>query len=196
MSDPYHKSCSICGDKYHAKGLCRKHYTKQYDMINKDRIKGWKTKNRDKFRIYSNKYRINNPINSRNSKKKWVINNPHKCNKYSKKHYKNNKQKCDLAVKTWVKKNPDKVLIYMKNRFDKISKTIDIESHELRYMLISWAKMIKNRDITCTVCNSSKNLHSHHMFYKSKYPKLCLNINNGIVLCSKCHYELHSLNGF
>jgi 5-methylcytosine-specific restriction endonuclease McrA len=36
----------------------------------------------------------------------------------------------------------------------------------------------------------------YHIFPKSKYPELALNLNNGIALCKEHHYEFHKLNGF
>lgn len=46
---------------------------------------------------------------------------------------------------------------------------------------------------SCAYCGSQR-LSTHHIFYKSKFPGLQFNLNNGIVLCKKCHEEVHKLN--
>lgn len=42
----------------------------------------------------------------------------------------------------------------------------------------------------CKVCNLKAEI-SHHIIHKSKYPALSLNVNNGIPLYKKCHYDVH-----
>ncbi len=64
------------------------------------------------------------------------------------------------------------------------------------YALISWSRTIRKRDKTCKACDSKEQLIAHHIFYKKKYPRLSLNLNNGLTLCKKCHYETHYLNGW
>lgn len=104
-------------------------------------------------------------------------------------------------------KNKEKILIRMKKhnqRPDIILKThkrrhkwcsdagslFNLSSHEYRYTLVSWSKVIKINNI-CQVCGSKDNLEAHHIFHKIKYPKLSLNPNNGIALCRQCHKETH-----
>lgn len=47
--------------------------------------------------------------------------------------------------------------------------------------------------INTPIPNEIKAVHSHHMFYKSLYPKLSLNINNGIPISEIPHKEVHGL---
>ena len=51
-----------------------------------------------------------------------------------------------------------------------------------------WFKDIYSRDgKKCKKCNDNKNLQVHHVLPIRNYPLLALDINNGIVLCKKCH---------
>jgi 5-methylcytosine-specific restriction endonuclease McrA len=60
--------------------------------------------------------------------------------------------------------------------------------------LFYWAREVRIvYNHSCAYCGSHK-LSTHHIFYKSKYPGLKYNLNNGICLCLKCHIEVHKLN--
>ena len=59
-----------------------------------------------------------------------------------------------------------------------------------RWALQSWSRFIKSRDKLCQNCGGLGEI-SHHLLFKSLYPKLMLNRNNGITLCKSCHSELH-----
>jgi len=60
-------------------------------------------------------------------------------------------------------------------------------------------KVRKRDNYKCKVCGSSKNPEHHHIFAKSKYPKLAYFVWNGITLCDLHHREgifsIHSLLG-
>lgn len=61
--------------------------------------------------------------------------------------------------------------------------------------LYFWAREVRMLfDYKCAYCGTSRKLSAHHIFYKSKYPGLKYNISNSILLCQKCHDELHQLN--
>jgi 5-methylcytosine-specific restriction endonuclease McrA len=60
--------------------------------------------------------------------------------------------------------------------------------------LFYWAREVRIiYNHSCAYCGSHK-LSTHHIFYKSKFPGLKYNLNNGICLCLKCHIEVHKLN--
>jgi len=63
-----------------------------------------------------------------------------------------------------------------------------------------WRSFVLERDnYTCTDCNSTSNLHVHHIKYWSTHPELRYDVDNGVVLCKECHYKVHrkdSKNGF
>ena len=137
-----------------------------------------------------------NPIKLRKYRKKWTNKNKGKQREYAKKYRLNNRKKCNESTKRWEDKNKERSLQNRKIRISKLGANFDLNSDQLIYALFNWSKVIKERDISCVICGLSDNLHSHHIFQKSKHPKLSLNLNNGITLCQKCHHEYHKLNGF
>lgn len=57
---------------------------------------------------------------------------------------------------------------------------------------LDWRNYIKEKyNYTCQKCGSTKKIVSHHIKPFSIFPKLRLNKNNGIALCSHCHKILH-----
>lgn len=65
------------------------------------------------------------------------------------------------------------------------------EHKHLKGKLSKWSRLVRNRDGKCMYCGSVKNLHAHHIKYKTDYPKLTFDVDNGITLCSDCHYNIH-----
>jgi 5-methylcytosine-specific restriction endonuclease McrA len=58
-----------------------------------------------------------------------------------------------------------------------------------------WSREIRMaHNYSCVYCGSSRKLSAHHIFSKSKYPGLKFNLGNGILLCIKCHKNIHKLN--
>jgi 5-methylcytosine-specific restriction endonuclease McrA len=57
-----------------------------------------------------------------------------------------------------------------------------------------WREQIFKRDNwTCQNCgNRGGKLHAHHMKSFAEFPELRLDLNNGLTVCEKCHYEIHS----
>ena len=56
-------------------------------------------------------------------------------------------------------------------------------------LYLDWRKIILKRDeYTCQICNViGNNMHVNHIKLFAHYPKLRLDINNGITLCKHCH---------
>jgi len=55
-------------------------------------------------------------------------------------------------------------------------------------ILEEWSKEVKKIfDNRCAICGSAKDLEAHHIYPKSKYPQIALDIRNGVCLCRKCH---------
>lgn len=57
----------------------------------------------------------------------------------------------------------------------------------------NWRKQIFERDnYTCQICGSNKGgtLQAHHILPRQTFPKLSLNISNGITVCKNCHKQL------
>ena len=61
--------------------------------------------------------------------------------------------------------------------------------------LFYWAREVRMQyNYHCVYCDTTRHLSAHHIFLKSKYKGLKYNLNNGILMCAKCHIELHQLN--
>ena len=60
----------------------------------------------------------------------------------------------------------------------------------------NWRESVFKRDkYTCQVCESiGHTLNAHHIKTFNNYPKLRLDINNGITLCKKCHKVVQRRN--
>ncbi|HNZ28160.1 MAG TPA: HNH endonuclease [Spirochaetota bacterium] len=55
-----------------------------------------------------------------------------------------------------------------------------------------WSESVKHRDnYKCQECGGKENIQAHHVKEYSKYENIRYDINNGITLCKKCHYEKH-----
>lgn len=59
----------------------------------------------------------------------------------------------------------------------------------------TWSKYVRHKNNNmCVVCENKNEIQAHHIFYKSKYPQLQHNLNNGITLCHTCHKEVHQFD--
>lgn len=54
-----------------------------------------------------------------------------------------------------------------------------------------WRKEVILRDKKCQKCGDKNSLIVHHIKEFSKYPELALVKSNGVVLCVRCHINLH-----
>ena len=78
-----------------------------------------------------------------------------------------------------------------------ISKTYKNRHHSLEYR--NWRRTVFIRDeFTCQKCGKKHiYLEAHHIKPFILYPKLRLNINNGITFCKNCHLKkFHKIYGF
>ena len=55
--------------------------------------------------------------------------------------------------------------------------------------LTKWVRDVR-KDKPCAVCNNPSE-DAHHLLSRVRYPELMLNLNNGIALCQRCHYQVH-----
>lgn len=102
-----------------------------------------------------------------------------------------------IHQKKWSKNNPEKRLVIMKRHFEKYGKTFDMNPMEFSYASISWSKTVKKLDnYMCKNCDSIENLHAHHIQPKGEFPKLALDLDNGITLCKKCHGKSHGFDTY
>ena len=69
-----------------------------------------------------------------------------------------------------------------------------LSCYEIQWALTAWTRTIRKRDSNlCQICFNPSEV-THHILFKSKYPSLSLNTNNGIALCKPCHNECHGWN--
>ena len=195
--------------------ICNSHLyrTKNRKLINQK----WRLGNKDQDCNEKQEWYKKNRIREIKRAKLWYKNNPEKFKKYqeenkgkivktNKKYYQKNKEEIRIRQKKWkqenkeeiriyrqkwVYQNHEKVLSYQLKSLSKLGFLFKMTSIEYRRAIQSWSKLIrKQANNICKVCGLDSQV-SHHLIYKSVEPKLCLNINNGISLCKKCHYEVH-----
>lgn len=163
---------------------------------------------------YMKKYRKSYRKELNESTKKWKQNHKKSVSKYNKKHYEKikNTPKYKQKLKYWTKrflennpnyhkklyeKNPLRQLKYNIKQLSKLCTTHNMRPHQYKYASISWSKSIKFLDNKmCKNCDSTKNLHAHHIKPKTIFPKLSLKLDNGITLCKSCHNKIHSRKEF
>lgn len=54
-----------------------------------------------------------------------------------------------------------------------------------------WARLIKERDGCCFICQTTEELEAHHILQKVKYPEYAIELWNGITLCKTHHIQKH-----
>ncbi len=57
-----------------------------------------------------------------------------------------------------------------------------------------WRDIVfKRDDWCCQLCDKKHtNVHPHHLFSFTNYPKIRFNENNGVTVCKDCHYLIHA----
>ena len=125
--------------------------------------------------------------------KKYYNENKEKIAKYSRIHSKLPEvaQRRRELEKIRYEANPEKKHIINIRYLNKLSQPVNMDRFEYQIALMSWTKTVrKHFDNKCQVCFADSD-HSHHLFQKQYYPKLALNLNNGIALCLTHHKEIH-----
>ena len=135
-------------------------------------------------------YYLDNKERIDKQQREYALKNKEKIKAKSKKWYKNNKEKQKAYTKRYYKEHPEICLKSNLKQFKMIGNIFNLTSEKYMWALISWSRAVK-KDKSCVICGSKNNLNAHHLFYKNLYPKLSLNINNGITLCKKHHNETH-----
>ena len=149
----------------------RREYQREYYQKNKDKRREYEQKNKDKRRERKREYDQKNKDKRRE-------------------YYQKNKDK----IREYHQKNPEIRLKANKRLITKLARKCKVTIEVYMYALMAWSKNIKKIYPVCQYCGSNHELNSHHIIHKAKYPELSLNVNNGITLCSQCHYEVHGKN--
>jgi len=160
-------------------------YNKEYD-------KKYRQKNKKHIAERKKKRYIENRSKRLREKKIYYKNNKKEISKTQRNYRQNNKLKINEYQRKYQKEHPEMRLNIMKRHLEKYGKTFDMNPNEFMYALISWSKTIKKIDSNmCKNCDSTKNINAHHIQPKQVFPELCLDLDNGITLCSSCHSEAH-----
>lgn len=64
---------------------------------------------------------------------------------------------------------------------------------EYYWKLQDWVNKLFIKYNKCLICGSKKHLEPHHIVHVKPYDKLYVDVNNGAILCKKCHREYHEL---
>ncbi len=143
------------------------------------------------------KYYLKNKEKRDKNSKKYYQEHKEEHNKYKREYYRKNKDKVKEWNKKWVENNPEKRLKIMKKHLKKYGKLFNMNSNEFMYALNYWSKTTKKLDNRmCKNCDSRKNIQAHHIMPKSDFPKLSLDLDNGITLCRSCHEEAHGFETY
>ena len=165
------RACIIngCYEIHWIKGYCKKHYDQKW--------------NKEHLQSMSKTY------------KKWYKKNREKILKRCKIYRDNNVEKIKEKARIYRNNNPEKVLESQKKYFKKIGKLFDMTSGEYQHIINTWSRSIKKLDNKiCKNCDSTKNLHAHHIYPKAQFPELAFDLDNGVTLCNDCHGETHGFN--
>lgn len=116
-------------------------------------------------------------------------------NEESRRFYQRHRERIDLKNKNWIKTNPQSwqkiALKSQKKYLSRLGKSFGLVYHKLPYLYTQWSRTVKDQyNNKCAICEMPAD-HSHHIFHKSKYPELSLNLNNGVPLCLVHHNEVH-----
>lgn len=173
-------------------------YSKKYRLINRDKINAYKRGNKPPKIFYPE--RRSSLENYKKYKqeydKKYRLKNKEKKKQIDKQYYQKNKEKLYARSKEYTKIHrklkPEIYLKSHKKTLEKISKPWNMSWLETAAALTMWSKVIR-KNKTCEICKCIPK-YAHHVLYKKYYPELCLNENNGISLCQRCHWEVHGQN--
>jgi len=147
--------------------------------------------NKDTILLKTNQYKKRNKESILKKAKIYYKKNKSRISEYHKNYYQKNKSEILIKTKIYRRSHPQ---VYLKSTLKMIKKlgaSVGKSSYEFVYGINNWSKAIKKRDNeTCQICDKPAD-HAHHIFEKSKYPGLALNLNNGIALCKEHHNEIH-----
>jgi len=174
-----------------------KRYYKKKEYIKKQ-VKEKREKDMPAYRKYCRDYYNKNKEHlSELERKRYWKNREYKLAN-ARKGYQKNKEKILKRTKAYKKSHPEKVREFAFKRYKLESETFGITADAYRYAIMAWKGVLMKRDgKKCVYCGKKgkrARLEAHHLIYKKTNRKMALIENNGVILCHKCHREVHSLN--
>ena len=184
---------------YHKTKEIQREYCKKYRIKNKDKInkqkKSYYQENKDEINQHNLENYQKNKEKIIKKNKEYRENNQARIykwnNEFNKKWYRRNKDHVKILKKEYRKKKPEVILKAQIKHLKKLSIPFNLKAFQYKRALQSWANVIKKRDESCQICNCKEGLFAHHIIHRSKYPELSFVRNNGIMLCSVHHNEVH-----
>ena len=167
------------------KSIREKNETKYYSNIKKSRNR-------------QNQYYNKNKVHLAAQEKKRYWNEREKRCERTANYYAKNKVRVNKRIKKYRIRKPEIQLKSQKKKLKIESSMFNKTSVEYVYALMCWKKvLVKRDDGACVYCGAKgkrAKIEGHHIIYKHTEIRLALNENNGCLLCSKCHDEVHRLN--
>ena len=184
------EKCIDCGKQEIVKGYCKKCYEK-------NRMKN--LENIVKHRQSCLNYNRNHSDNIKSYAIKYSKEHRKQINAHLREYYKENPEKREaryVEYNKWKRNNPEKYRAVMKNAIDRLLDKLEQEGLEVTnssypFLRTLWRESVLRRfNNQCVICEKPAEI-AHHLFFKSHYPKLIFNQNNGIALCRIHHNEVH-----
>jgi hypothetical protein len=116
-------NCTIenCSEKPYANGMCKKHYKKQYNIDNKDKIREQQRQydlfHKDEIKKRKQIYYIDNKEEIGDRQKEYVINHKDKRREYTQQYYINNKEEMNNESKEYALIHKDEIKKYAKQYY-------------------------------------------------------------------------------
>lgn len=149
----------------------QKNYRKEKKAEISAKRKEYREKNKDIINTKVKQWRLDNPEKASASSKAWRLANKDRLDAYNKTTERRAKQ--NASKKEGL------------TRLSLTNKKISVRT------LNAWAIQVKRIQPKCMTCNSTEDLHAHHILAKAEYPQYALSLLNGITLCKYCHYSVH-----
>lgn len=178
--------------------LVKEESKKSKRLYDKEHIKN----HPDQRKVVQRRYRKNHP----NEIKKEYVKNKESQLKQATEWAKKNPKKRSEIMKRFRIKHPDRARELIRNHYYKFPERklenskrylikcgfpLKMDPFAYSWAINSWSQAIRKINSNECQCCPNKAVISHHIIHKAKYPALSLNVNNGISLCLKCHYEVH-----
>ena len=141
---------------------------------------------------YSRKYYAENKSKLQEYYRRYYQEHKTTMKKNQKEYYSLHKDEKRDYGKKYYKNHPEKFLESNRRMLQRLGSIHNMSRTNVRRSLQNWSQTVKKNDgHRCCICGSQKDLHAHHIFYKSNIPELMLVPNNGVTLCREHHLEAH-----